>query len=365
MILHFYFARRFLGWFMICFIGFFSLVALIDLFEHTRRFSDRGVDAGGIIELVLLNTPQVLNQILPLMVLLTTVAFFIGLARTSELIATRASGRSALGAVSAPVILVALLGVFATTTINPIVAATSKRYGELVSSYRSGEVSALSISDEGLWLREATEDGHMVIRAFRSNPNGSVLYDVTFLAYDADGEPIRRTHAESATLGEGEWLLNTVKVWPLERGTNAEANATLHEELVVASSLTVDRIRERFGHPGTVDIWQLPEFIQRLDQSGFSSLQHRVWMQSELARPLFLISMVLVAAAFTMRHTRFGGTGIALLAAVLLGFTLYFIRSFALILGENGQVPVYLAAWAPPIASILLAFGPLLHAEDG
>jgi lipopolysaccharide export system permease protein len=44
---------------------------------------------------------------------------------------------------------------------------------------------------------------------------------------------------------------------------------------------------------------------------------------------------------------------------------LYFIRSFAQILGENGQIPIMLAAWAPPVASILLALGLLLHAEDG
>ena len=75
--------------------------------------------------------------------------------------------------------------------------------------------------------------------------------------------------------------------------------------------------------------------------------------------------MVLVGAAFTMRHARSGGTGLAVLSAVLLGFGLYFIRNFAQILGENGQIPVSLAAWAPPAASILLTLGLLLHAEDG
>ena len=54
-----------------------------------------------------------------------------------------------------------------------------------------------------------------------------------------------------------------------------------------------------------------------------------------------------------------------MLAVVLLGFGLYFIRSFAQILGENGQIPVAFAAWAPPAAAIFLALGLLLHAEDG
>lgn len=365
MILHFYFARRFLGWLMVCFIGLFALIALVDLFEHMRRFADRDVAPGGIIELVLLNTPKVFNQILPLMVLLATVAFFIGLARTSELIATRASGRSALGALTAPVVAIVLLGILATTMLNPIVAATSKRYGELIQNYRTGGLSAFSISAEGLWLRQATETGQMVIRAFRANADGSVLYNVTIMAYDAEGEPIRRTQAESASLQNREWVLRNVKTWPLARGTHAEANATSSAEQTLPSTLTVEQIRESFGHPSSVSIWQLPTFIENMERAGFSPLQHKVWLQSELARPLFLVAMVLVAAAFTMRHTRFGGTGLAVLAAILMGFALYFIRSFALILGENGQLPVLLAAWAPPVASILLAFGPLLHAEDG
>ena len=75
--------------------------------------------------------------------------------------------------------------------------------------------------------------------------------------------------------------------------------------------------------------------------------------------------MVLIAAAFTMRHARFGKTGVAVLSAIMLGFALYYIRSFVQILGETGQVPVALAAWAPPVASLLLAMGLLLHMEDG
>ena len=66
-----------------------------------------------------------------------------------------------------------------------------------------------------------------------------------------------------------------------------------------------------------------------------------------------------------MRHTRFGKTGIMVLFALLLGFGIFFLRNFAQVLGENGQIPVMLAAWAPPVAGILLSVGLLLHTEDG
>lgn len=365
MILDFYFARRFVTSFLVITGVFLALIVLVDLIEQTRKFSDFGLSLGQRLSLTFLNAPQTINQILPLIMILATVVLFIGLARTSELVVTRAAGRSALRALISPVVVSLIIGVLAVSTLNPIVAATTKRYAALGENYRTGGASALSISADGLWLRQGEPTGQTVIRAGRSNADASVLYDVTFVAYAKDGGPVRRIEAKSAALSDGAWSLRDAKVWPLITGINPEANAMQHDLLVVPSSLTLDRIRESLGTPAGVSIWDMPEFIAQLEQAGFSARRHKVWMQAELARPFFLMAMVLVAAAFTMRHTRFGGTGTAVLAAVLMGFGLYFIRSFAQILGENGQIPTVLSAWAPPAAAILLAIGLLLHAEDG
>ena len=365
MILHVYFAQRFLRGFAITLGALLSLIVLVDLIDRTRRFASRGASFGGILELTLLNAPATLSLVLPLVVLLATVAVFIALARTSELVAARAAGRSAPVALLAPVTVAFLIGLFATAVFNPIVAGTSKKYSQLAESYRTGGASTFSISSDGLWLRQGTPEGQMVIKAERTNPSANVLFDVTILAYGDTGNPVRRIQADSAELRDGEWYLRNTKDWPLGPRTNSEGNSVTSPSLTLPSTLTVERIRESFGQPGTIAIWQLPEYIRQLEQAGFSSVQHRVWFHAELARPLFLVAMVLVASAFTMRHTRLGGTGVAVLSAVLLGFGLYFIRSFALILGENGQLPPLLAAWAPPVASILLALGPILHTEEG
>lgn len=365
MILHFYFARRFAFTFCLIFLVMFMLISLIDFIDQTRRFSSVGLTLAERVWLTILNVPQTVNEILPIIILLSTIAVFVGLARTSELVVTRAAGRSALRSLVAPVGVALLAGGLAVSTLGPIVAATSKRYAALAESYRSGGTSTLAISSEGLWLREGGREGQRVIRASRSNADASVLYDVTFVAYAPDGGPIRRIAAGSAALIDGEWSLRTAKVWPLTTGLNPEANAVEHDLLKMPSTLTLERIRETLGTAAGVSIWDMREFIVQLEQAGFSARRHNVWMQSELARPVFLVGMVLVAAAFTMRHTRFGGTGRAVLATLLLGFVLYFVRSFAQILGENGQIPVYMAAWSAPIASILLALGLLLHTEDG
>jgi len=365
MILHLYFARRFAMSFLLITAILFTLIALTGLIEQTQRSFADSLSFGDLLHLTLLDTPSTLNLILPLNMLLATVVLFFSMSRSYELVITRASGRSALKTLMSPLIVALVIGALAVGMFNPIVAATSKRYEQLSDSFRGSGASALSISEEGLWLRQGSENGQTVIRAWQSNNDGSVLYDVTFVSYLPDGGPIRRIEAKSAALGSEGWRLEDAKSWPLEDGLNSEGNAQTYDFLTLPSTLTVEGIRDSFGKPGAISIYQLPAFINQLEYSGFSPRRHKVWLQSELARPVFLMAMVLVASAFTMRHTRSGGTGLAVLSAVLLGFGLYFIRSFSQILGENGQIPVLLAAWAPPFAAILLALGLLLHREDG
>lgn len=365
MTLHLYFARRFAVVFGGLFAVFLLLMSLIDFVEQVRQFGPSDAGIAQILRLTALNAPQGIYNILPLVMILSTVALFLALARSSELVVARAAGRAGLRTLMAPVAVAALIGVLAVAVMNPLVAATTKRYERLSEAARAGGVDVLSVSPEGLWLRQGDPEGQTVIRATRANGDGTVLNDVTFTTYAPEGAPIRRIEAKTATLRDGSWDLTDAKTWSLAPGANPEATALRTARITVASSLTRDRIRDSFGTPQTIAIWDLPGYIAQLREAGFSARRHAVWFQMELARPLFLVAMVLISSAFTMRPARSGRTGLAVLAAVLLGFALYYIRSFSQILGENGQVPILLAAWAPPVASVLLAMGLLLHMEDG
>ena len=117
MTLHLYFARRFLRSFLMVLGVFFAILALIDLVEQIRRFGDEGASFGLLVTLTLLNVPEGLYRILPLITILATVALFLGLARSSELVVTRASGRSAMRSLVAPIVVVFLVTVRAHSRI--------------------------------------------------------------------------------------------------------------------------------------------------------------------------------------------------------------------------------------------------------
>lgn len=364
MILHLYFARRFFKSVLGVAAVFLLIIVTVDLVEQLRKFSSADATIVDLFALSLLNAPLAFYRMLPLIMILAAIAFFLALSRSSEMVVTRAAGRSAMRALMSPLAVTLAIGVASVAVLNPIVATTSKAYEARGDALR-GSSSVLSLGSTGLWLRQGDESGQTVIRAQRANLDGTRLSDVTFLTFAPDGAPTRRINAASAQLSAGAWLLRGVKSWPLADTAIPEAAAMRLPQLSVPSTLTPDQIRDSFGTPFSIPIWELPAFITRLQTAGFSAQRHLVWLQSELALPVFLVAMVLIAATFTLRHQRGGRTGLMVLLAVLLAFLTYFVRNFAQVLGENGDLPALLAAWAPPLAAIGLTLGSLLHNEDG
>lgn len=365
MTLNLYIARRFLGTVGRVFLAFFAILMLIDMIEQLRRFSDAGIGLAGAAHLSLLSVPETMYRILPLIMVMGAIANFLGLARSSELVVVRAAGRSGLRFLMTPLLVSVALGLLAVALFNPLVAATSKAYDDMRSALSQGGRSVLSVADTGLWLRQGSTDGQTVIQAARSNLDGTELFGVTFLGFDTDGRPTRRVEAESAKLVEGAWELTGTKTWDLA-SPNPELTAVVAEgPVALPSDLTPERIRDSFGTPSAIAFWDLPGYIGDLERAGFSARAYKLWYQMELALPMLMAAMVLVAAGFTMRHVRLGGTGRMVLYALLAGFGFYFLRNFAQALGDSGQIPILLAAWSPPVAAVMLSLGLLLHLEDG
>jgi lipopolysaccharide export system permease protein len=363
MTLSLYIARRFLWTFLMVFGVFFGLLLLIDVIDQLRRGAG-GMTISRAGYMALLNAPQNIFRILPLIMILAAIAMFLALARSSELVAVRAAGRSGLRFVLAPFAAALAVGLLAVAVLDPLVAATSKEYARL-SAGRGEAGSVLSVSSDGLWMRQGDPTGQSVIRAERAAPDGSKLDGVSFYLFSPEGQALGRVEAQSAQLESGGWRLNGAKRWDMAAPNPEAAAEILPDGSRLPTDLTPQRIRDGFGDPSTIAFWDLPSYIRELEEAGFSARNYRVWMQMELALPLLLGAMVLVAAGFTMRHARFGKTGQLTLMALAAGFGLFFLRNFAQVLGDNGQIPIAAAAWSPPVAALLLSLALLLHVEDG
>ncbi|RMF34118.1 MAG: LPS export ABC transporter permease LptG [Alphaproteobacteria bacterium] len=361
-----YLVRRFLGTLLAAVIVVLALIVLIDLVELMRRTANSDATVWDLLGLALLHALPVAGTTFPFVMMLSSMACFTRLARSSELVVARASGLSGWRILMPAVLSAAILGVVGFAVLNPLSAAMLQRYETLEARFLRGQESLLSISREGLWLRQADTFGQTVIRAEHANSAGTRLYGVSLFEFGRDNQLLGRIEAEEAELLPGEWRLHDVMRWNFDPANpNTPPKRVREDSRSVATDLTSDRILESFASPDAIGFWDLPEFIETLRASGFSALRHQMHFDRELTKPLLFSAMVLLGAAFSMGSARLSRIGLMLLAATLTGFALFFISDITQALGASGAIPTLLAAWVPPSAAALLALGLLFYMEDG
>ncbi len=366
MTLYWYFTKKFASAFLRVFLVIGLLVFFVDTLENIRSLSSKDVAFTKAMVLASVRSPSFIREVMPIIVMLAGLTFCVGLARSNEFVVSRAAGVSALKGMIFPMSSAVIIGLISILFLNPLVASFSTHYDTIKNEYLGRETKTVVINQDGFWLRQKNETGHIVITAVQANAAGTTLRDVTMIEFNKDNIVTKRIAAATATLSKDEWVLIRTKTWDLSSTSqNPEATSQLRSVIRIPTTITSDQILEGYPRPETVVIWDLPRFIRSMENAGFSSLQHRVHLQMELARPILFAAMLIIGAVFTLQNARLGNLGISVLMALLCGFSLHFLQNLAKTLGDAGEIPIFFAAWAPPIAAFLAAIALFLHLEDG
>ncbi len=367
-----YIARRFAASVLAAFATVMVLTVLVDLVELIRDNSAGRAGFGDLVGLALLHAPSLTVTTAPFTILLAALLCFTVLDRASEVIVMRAAGVS-LARLVAPAMTIALvLAVFSVLAYQPLAALFAARYETLREHYFHPGRSRLTVSADGVWLRQGGDRGQLVIRARRAVGDIGRLSLVTVFRFDDTNRLTERIDARAALLEPGAWRFTEARRWhfpDVDLGSSREAatvtRAAGPSELRVPTDLTIDKIEESFAAPRTIPFWKLPRFIGLLERAGFSASRHRLHFHRLLALPLVFVAMVLIGGAFATQPARSGGLGRMALACVLTGFAYFTLSDITQALGASDTVPAAAAAWAPPLAALLLALGLLLHREEG
>jgi lipopolysaccharide export system permease protein len=355
---------RYLGWeFLIKFLLFLfillSVVFVFELIELVKRASGQNIGLNVIISLSLYKLPEVGQQILPFVVLFATIACLYSLSQRQELQILRASGLSVWQFLMPMIIAVFLIGLIFLNIFHPLTAAALARYDNLENLYFNNGKSEITIIDEGLWLRQEDETGNFIMQADTVNADNWTFESVTVYFFDDDNHHTQRLTADKLLLENNSWLFQNVYI------QKPDATVKILPELRLKTNLTKDSIAESFSDPRTISFWRLPGFINALEKTGLDTTQMKIYYQTLLSQPLFLISMVLMAAATSLRTSRFTSLLPLVTIGIGFGFLTFFMTGFLRALGAGQEIPIELAVWTPSIIIILCASAFLISMEDG
>ena len=287
---------------------------------------------------------------LPMAVFMGTLLASYNLTKSSESIIVSSAGLSPYQAARPLLLGAALIGVFATTVINPYSVSLSTK---------NISAAQLKLVDDAIWLREASPAGFITMKAENMHLEPGILsFENAVLYVQNTGFKItERVIADIVTLSDEGLDAKNAQIW--------DANARMKTGTWHSPSLlNPQNVLDRYMQPDQISFWQLPRFIEKMNNIGIPVRGHLIQFWTLLFLPLTMIAMAALGVAFSQTKQRRNysfsvkfGTGI------ITCFALYFLLNMFSALGATGALPPLLAVVAPPLI-IIAAAGTFIASFD-
>ncbi|MGB0843211.1 MAG: LptF/LptG family permease [Alphaproteobacteria bacterium] len=363
--LNFYIFVTFTKWLVAMILGVSFIIFLVDLVEVLRRASSvPEVTLQIAATMSILRVPELLQEVMPILVLFSVIGALWWRSRSHELIVARATGLSIWQFLQPIMLTVLVFGALVVALFNPLSLHSSLSLKNLETTFFARDSSApvIRVSSTGVWLREDLEKGaYRLVRAreVATKNDSATMSNIDLFVVGQSGGLLLSWHADTLTLVDGE--LRFEKVTDQAEPSKPKRIA----DQLLNTKLTIENLFKQNRTFGEVHFWQMPNRIQELKLAGAAFGETELRYTKLWSLPFVLVSMVLLAALFSLRMTRSGGVGKMILAGVTIAILLHFLTDILYSFALAGSLPIFIAVWSVPLTLSCVCSFFLLEHEDG
>lgn len=358
-ILTMYLFRHVLVHVLLTWIVLALVVNLIDTVELLRRSANKEAMSSFIaLSMALLKFPSSLPFLLPFAVMFGSLISFHKLSNKNEIIIARSAGLPVSKIIIGPVLCALTLSLIMWFVIDPISSATSNRYAALEEQSFGLSGRNLSVSTEGIWLKDSFSGQHIIVSGSRLNQPDLIIKNGELYRFNTENKWV------SHYLPNKLWFENNR--WQMKGGKTLLKDGTIIalDTMSFPSSFNSADLTNSNKKPETISLLKLWGYIGVLENAGLNSLGHRSYLYYQLSLPIVLIGMIMIAGynglTYKGRRKRIGIIMVAMVSA--LGF--YLFKDIMYVFGTTGRLPPVIAGFAPGFIVTLIGLGSLIKADQ-
>ncbi len=324
---------------LIVFSVFLLLVFILNIFEEINFFKDIDTGLYKPFLLTALNTPSVLYEIFPFIILISTQFLFIKLIENNELYLIKSYGINnvkILGIISSVAF---FLGIFLILIFYNMSSKLKFIYFEIKNEYTKDNKYLAVITENGIWIRDEINNKINLIHALKINKN--FLIDVNITQFDENYNLLKSIDSEKIDITKKNWKLEK----NLIRLNNFESKKV--EQITFQSNFDVNKVNTLFENLSSLTIWELKNLEEDFKTLGYSTLDINIHSQKILSYPLFITLMSLISGIIMLNIKINKSKIFYILVGIILSVCIYYISYFSNLLGENEKIPVYISVWIP------------------
>ena len=329
---------------------FIALGVILNLFEEIEFFKNLNSSLSLPIVLSLSFVPTLMVELLPFIIFLTSMWYFLYIRSNRDLLSIKTFGYSNLRISLLLSFAAFIFGIIVLFAINPITSTLIKYYEETKARYSRDIDHLISINKNGVWIKELEGKNYRIITA--QNIEKNYLQNLTIYIFNSNNEMSQRIQADKANIQTSRWDLEKATVYNFIND-KVDEDITIVENMNFDSNYTSDKINSLFRNLNTVSFLSLITDYETLNKKGYSKKILNEKINRFITLPVFLSLMVFLASIFTIGSLKRDENFYFIIISIITCVIVYYFKDLSLALGQTEKISLTLSVWMPIIAVTL------------
>ena len=320
------------------FLIFFSLIFILNLLTELEFFKEIQVSSFYPLYLSLINTPMFVFEMFPFIFLISTQVFFNNLFTNNEMNILKYSGLKNSKIFSILSITTFLLGIFLIFIFYNFSSNLKYFYLGLKSNYTTDNKYLAVITNNGLWIKDISDNKTLMINAAKVNKNE--LQDAYISEFNSNYEIIRNIQSKKIDITKKEWVIENAKIY-------IENNKIDEERLYIKTNYNYEIIQNLFSNMSSLSIFELLEMRDNYKKLNYSLTEVDLQLIKLIFYPIFFVLMVIFSGIIMMNTKNFKSKNLKITIGLFFSVIIYYINNFFYVLGNTEKISILTAATVP------------------
>ena len=315
-----------------------SLVFILNLLSELEFFKDENVHLNFTLFLSLLNSPALIFDMFPFIMLLTIQLFFIKIFENKEIEIFKYSGLKNSGILTILTSLSLITGILVILIFYNFSANLKNFYLELKSSYTSDGKYLAVITKNGLWIKDKVKNKTIITNS--SSIEGNYLINNFITEFDDNFNIIRNIQSDKINITEDEWEVFNPKIYE-------KNNYILESEIVLKTNFDSDRIQTLYSNLSALNFFEIYELRNNYKKLKYSITDVDLHLLKLISYPFYLVLMALFSALIMLQIKKIKSSTFKISIGLFFSVIIYYLNNFSYVLGSTERISLVLSISLP------------------
>tara|TARA_B100000902_G_scaffold130708_1_gene129626 strand:+ start:238 stop:1311 length:1074 start_codon:yes stop_codon:yes gene_type:complete len=315
-----------------------SLVFILNLLTELDFFKNENVSIGFTLFLSLLNSPALIFEMFPFILLITIQLLFIKLFENKELDIFKYTGLKNTKILIITSVLSLITGLFIVSIFYNLSSNFKNLYLELKSNYADDGKYLAVVTNNGLWIKDKV-NGKIIITN-SSSVNEKFLVNNFITEFDQNFNIIRNIKSDKIDISNKNWEILNARIYN-------QNNYVEKKSIKLETNFDLKTIQTLYSNLSALNLFELYKLRINYQNLNYSIIDIDLHLLKLATTPLYLLLISVFAAIIMFRIKQIKSSTFKISIGLFFSVIIYYLNNFTFVLGSTEKISISQSIFFP------------------